>query len=63
MLRSEQAHMGAVLLVYYSPQSRRDLELAILGQGLEVVAIDGRAPDSAGLPGSGLRPGVRQYKR
>ncbi len=49
MPQSEQVHREAVLLVYYSPTSRRRLERAILGQDLDVVAIDGRAPDSAGL--------------
>ena len=57
MPRSEQVHRGAVLLVYYSHDSRRSLERAILGQDLEVVAIDGRAPESADLvppPGTAL---------
>ncbi len=57
MLQSEQVHRGAVLFIYYSPKSRRSLERAILGQDLEVVAIDGRAPDSADLvppPGTAL---------
>ena len=49
MPESERVRRGAVLLVYYSPKSRRSLERVILGQDLEVVAIDGRAPDSADL--------------
>ena len=57
MLQSEHVHRGAVLLIYYSSKSRGSLERVILGQDLEVVAIDGRAPDSADLvppPGTTL---------